>query len=144
MSDRSEASRSSPAVRRDVGHPIIDADGHLQEITEAAYPHLREHLSAPLFDQFVKERTPIARGMAHRSTDERRRTRTPQTAWWGTHTRNSLDRATPMLPALLHERLAEIGIDFGIFYTSSAMTVAAVDDPDLRRGLCAGWNTFLA
>jgi predicted TIM-barrel fold metal-dependent hydrolase len=135
---------TSAQIRHEVGHPIVDADGHLLEMTAAVYPFLREYLSPPAMDRFVREGTPIGRGMAHRSAEDHRRTRTPQTAWWGNHTRNTLDRATAMLPGLLVERMGELGIDFAVLYTTSAMTVGAIDDPELRRGLCAGWNAFLA
>lgn len=131
-------------VRDEIGHPIIDGDGHLTELTPAAYPFLREHLSAAQFDRFVAEGTPTARGLAYRSADQQRRTLAPQSAWWGGPTHDARDKAAPMLPDLLAERLPELGIDFGIFYTSSAMGFLAVDDGELRRGLAAGWNDFLA
>jgi len=131
-------------VRRELGHPILDADGHLLEVGRAAYPFLREHLTARQFERFAAEGSPIANGLAYRPVAERRRTRAPQSAWWGQHTRNALDRATAMFPALLAERLPEVGIDFGVFYTTSAMTFLAIEDEELRRGLCGGWNAFLA
>ena len=131
-------------ARRDVGHPVLDADGHLLEVGKAAHPFLREHLTAQQFDRFAAEGSPIANGLSYRSASERRLTRAPQSAWWGQHTRNALDRATAMFPALLAERLPEVGIDFGVFYTTSGMTLLAIEDEELRRGLCAGWNAFLA
>ena len=33
--------RSGPEVRREIGHPVIDGDGHLTELTPAAFPFLR-------------------------------------------------------------------------------------------------------
>jgi predicted TIM-barrel fold metal-dependent hydrolase len=45
---------------------------------------------------------------------------------------------------LLHERLEQIGIDFGVFYTTSAMGFLAVAHDSMRQGLAAGWNAFLA
>ena len=135
---------SGAEVRQEIGHPVIDGDGHLSELTPAAYPFLRETLSSDQLDRFIREGTPTARGLAYRSAAEQRRTRSPQIAWWGGPTRSALDKATPMLPALLHERLPELGIDYGIFYTSSAMGFLAIEEDELRRGLCAGWNAFLS
>lgn len=137
-------SKSGDAVRRELGHPIIDADGHLVELTDTALPYLREHLSAADFQRFVDRGFPLAAGLAARTRGERLASRAPQSAWWGQHTRNVRDRATAMFPGLLHERLPEIGIDFALLFTTSAMGVLAVGDEDMRRGLCAGWNAYLA
>jgi predicted TIM-barrel fold metal-dependent hydrolase len=45
---------------------------------------------------------------------------------------------------MLNERLPEIGIDYALLYTTTAMGFLAVPDAELRRGLCAGWNSYLA
>jgi predicted TIM-barrel fold metal-dependent hydrolase len=135
---------SAMDVRRQIDHPVIDGDGHLTELAPAGYPFLREHLSAEQFEEFLRWGTPTARGMRFRPAAEQRRTGSPQIAWWGGPTRHAIDKATPMLPALLYERLPEIGFDYGIFYTSAAMGFLAVADEDQRRGLSAGWNDFLA
>jgi hypothetical protein len=42
-------------------------------------------------------------------------------SWWGWPTKNTRDRATSYLPALLYERLDELGIDFTILYPSMAL-----------------------
>ena len=102
---------SSADVRARVGHPVIDADGHILELMPLAVDHLEKALGADLFKHY-QDRGPIMRrNQAQRSLDERRRTRAPQGAWWGTHTVNVRDRATAMLPGLLYERMDEIGID---------------------------------
>lgn len=136
--------RSSADIRRDVGHPIVDSDGHMLELLEASYPHLREALGAQRFQQWL-DRGSIARlSQRPRTPEERLRTRTPQGAWWGTHTVNVLDRATATLPALLHERMDEIGIDYTVLYPTNTLLTCDERDEDLRRGLCAGFNSFYA
>lgn len=140
----SGVARSGSAIRDELGHPVIDADGHLLEVGAAALPYLRESLSAQHFEHFVRHGSPLAAALDIRDLAERRETRVPQSAWWGQHTKNGRDRATAMLPALLYERLPEIGIDYALFYTSTAMGFLAVEDDDLRQGLCAGWNAYLA
>ena len=85
---------TSAEVRERVGHPIIDADGHMLELIDAAHPHIREALGPTLFQQWLDRGTIIKRAQAPMSLDERRSSRTPQGAWWGTHTVNVLDRAT--------------------------------------------------
>ena len=135
---------TSEQIHDEVGHPIIDADGHVLEVLEATYPHLREALGATRFEEW-RARGPIARlAQRPRTTEDRLRTRTPQGAWWGTQTVNVRDRATATLPALLAERSEEIGIDYFVLYPTNTLLTCAEEDPDLRQGLCAGFNSFFA
>ena len=94
----------------------------------ATHPHLREALGADAV-RGVARPGPDRRGSSQRprTTDERRRTRTPQGAWWGTQTVNVRDRATATLPALLYERMDELGIDFTVLYPTNTLLT-------LRRG----------
>ncbi len=136
--------RTSSDVRRDAGHPVIDADGHVLELLDATYPYLQSSLGSTLFEQW-RRRGPLA-GLSQRARtgEDRRRARVPQGAWWGTQTVNVRDRATATLPALLHERMEEIGIDFAVLYPTNTLLTCAEEDATLRQGLCAGFNTFTA
>src|SRR5260221_6569283 len=131
---------TSAEVRERVGHPIVDADGHMLELIDAAHPYIREALGSTLFQQWLDRGTIIKRAQAPMTLDERRQTRSPQGAWWGTHTVNVLDRATATLPALLHERMPELGIDFTILYPTNSLLTPGKEYPDLRRGLVPGFN----
>ena len=131
---------TSEQIRRDVGHPIIDADGHVLEVLEATYPHLREALGATRFEEW-RARGPIARlAQRPRTTDDRLRTRTPQGAWWGTQTVNVRDRATATLPALLAERSEEIGIDYFVLYPPTRSSPVPRRTPSCVRA-CARDST---
>ena len=55
--------------------------------------------------------------------------------WWGIPTRNTLDRATAMLPQLLYERLDQIGIDVAIAYPTYGLTAIHLTDDELRPAL---------
>lgn len=136
--------KSSAEIRQQVGHPIIDADGHVLELVEATYPFLRESLGAKRFQRWLDRGSIVKLAQRPQTLDERRRNRTPQGAWWGTHTVNVLDRATATLPALLDERMGELGIDFTILYPTNTLLTPAEPDEDLRRGLCAGYNAYFA
>lgn len=136
------SSRTSREVRESVGHPIIDADGHLLELVEAAVPYLRRYLGDDGVERWRRQGSAMRSTQAAMSLEERRRTRTPQGAWWGTHTRNVLDRATASLPALLHERMDELGLDYSVLYPTNTLATCAVEDDELRRGLCTGFNHF--
>ncbi len=136
---------SSAEVRREVGHPIIDADGHVLEMLPAIYPYLRDTLGPQGFERYLKRTMPAARRAqpsppASRMLAER----TPQTAWFAAVTRNSLDRATVMFPALLCERMQELGIDYSILYTTHGLSSCGIADEELRRGTIRAFNDYYA
>jgi predicted TIM-barrel fold metal-dependent hydrolase len=129
-------------IRRDLGHPVIDADGHVQEYLPAALPYLREALGPRLFEQYRAQTSQHDSIIGGDDWARRRRTRTPQSAWWGTPARTR-DLATAAIPALLHERMDELGIDYSILFPSKALGIAGHDDDEMRNGLCRGFNDFL-
>jgi predicted TIM-barrel fold metal-dependent hydrolase len=134
----------SQQIRENLDHPVIDADGHVLEFMPAALPYLREALGPKLFEQYRSQTSPIGRIMGGASTAERQRTRAPQSAWWGNPAAKTIDLATATIPALLHERLPELGIDFCVLYPTKTLGSAGVEDQDIRIGLCRGLNDFFA
>ena len=72
------------------------------------------------------------------------RSRRAQEAFWSVPTRNTLDRATELMPRLLYERLDEFGIDFTVLYPTSGLGVPFHPDPKTRRITCSAFNTFVA
>ena len=138
-------SRSSRDVRAGLDHPVIDFDGHILEFLPAVQPYLREALGPTLFERYRKAQSPGERIIAGDSSlAVRRRTRAPQSAWWGNPAANTRDLATAALPGLLYERLDELGIDYAVLYPTRALGVARNDDDELRQGTCRGFNTFYA
>ena len=63
-------------------------------------------------------------------------------SWWGWQTAGVRDRATSHLPALLYERLDEIGIDFTILYPSMALGYFEIGDEELSSVLCRAVNRY--
>jgi len=55
-----------------------------------------------------------------------------------------LDRATAMLPRLLHERLPDLGIDFSVVYPTAGLSYHRMQDTRLRRAICRAYNVFAA
>ena len=133
----------SQRIRQQLDHPVIDADGHVQEFLPAAMPYLREALGATKFDEYQAQRSQHDSIIGGDDWERRQRTRTPQSAWWATPAANTRDLATAAIPALLHERMDEFGIDFSVLFPSKALGIAGHDDDEMRRGLCTGFNTFL-
>ncbi len=126
-----------------LSHPIIDADGHWVEYL----PHMRAEFRRIGGDtavealDFASRRIPASLGM---SVAERSRRRIGQEAFWFLPTKNTLDRATAMLPRLMYERLDDLGLDFTVIYPTNGLGYHRVPDARLRRALCRAYNVFTA
>jgi predicted TIM-barrel fold metal-dependent hydrolase len=136
----------SDAVRRiraGLEHPIIDSDGHLIEflpLVRDLLVDLAGESVAQRFD-FLVESGKTIQGV---SDEIRKRHRITQTPWWGIPTRNTLDRATAMLPRLLYERLDELGLDVAVLYPTYGLIPIHINDEELRRAMAAAFNAYLA
>lgn len=146
-------STRSAQIRRQLGHPIIDADGHVIE----TLPVFRS-----FFLDFVKDlgggdlaaRFEAAGGMdfddmvlrpwSALSEARRRELWTTRPSWWSLPAAHTLDRATAHLPRLLYERLDDFGIDFAVLYPSRGLTTLAIRDAELRQVACRALNAFNA
>src|ERR1035437_3885141 len=117
--------RRGAEIRRGLGHPIIDGDGHLQEFTTMTrheiLDHMREFGGRELADRFASAPMTIEDFMLRKwmpmTEEERRDEWIPCPAWWSMPT-DARDRATAYLPALMYERMDEIGLDYAILYPS--------------------------
>src|SRR5262244_1621972 len=130
-------------LRASLKHPIIDADGHWLEYG----PVMRDEFRRIGGDAAVEalalatDRVPSALRM---SLSERRRRRIGMEAVWGSPSENVLDRATAMLPRLMHERLDDLGLDFCVVYPTTGLGFHRMPDPRLRRAICRAYNVFTA
>ncbi len=106
-------------IRRELGHPIVDADGHFMELgpimNDEIVSYLEEAGGAALRDRFLSGAGYVldtAVFQADRTTPEVRRAWRSMPSWWGNPVADAYDRATAHLPKLMYERLDELGIDF--------------------------------
>lgn len=131
------------AIRAGLDHPVIDGDGHLVEFLPLVRDFLvelgGESLGAGL-DRLVDGPAQI------RALDAatRRGIGLSRTGWWGVPARNTLDRATAMLPGLLADRLDEIGVDLAILYPTFGLVPMALEDDELRCGIARACNRYYA
>ena len=134
-------------IRRQLGHPVVDADGHVLESVPLLAEHLREEAGAAATEVFVAQAgfvtMPSADDYWEESEAETRRQRRPAAPWWGSPT-SALDRATAFVPALLAERFEELGLDFSIIYPSVGLMFAQHEDDAMRIGGCRALNRYLA
>ena len=153
---------SSAELRRQVGHPIIDSDGHYSELLPVFRDYFLDYakqvgggqiqrqleaLSSDLYEQLVQHngvgQAFPSRRWAQMSPSERRDSWTIQPGWGPPH-RNALDRATSYLPELLHSRMDEFGIDYMVLYPGSGLLFPHIEDEELRRIACRALNTYNA
>ncbi|MEI8000571.1 MAG: amidohydrolase family protein [Actinomycetes bacterium] len=131
------------AIRARLDHPVIDADGHHVEFLPLIRDFLVEDGGVALgagFDRLL-DGPALARGL---DVAARRTLGVSRTGWWAVPAANSFDRATAMIPALLHSRLDEIGVDLAVLYPTFGLVPMALDDDDLRRGVARACNRYYA
>ncbi len=107
-------------LRSRLDHPVIDADGHWLEFGPVVGEEMRR-IGGDLAFQGFFERGHRVREALAMSVDERKKRQIAQEAFWGAPTRNTIDRATAMLPGLLYERLDELGLDFAVLYPTAGL-----------------------
>jgi predicted TIM-barrel fold metal-dependent hydrolase len=132
-------------VRRQLDHPVIDADGHYVEFMPALMHYLSEEGVAP--EEIFSGKLALGAGTmqaAGMALEERARVRATRSPWWATPAENTLDLATATLPALFDERLEELGIDFAIVYGSASLVYPQIQDDAKRRAACRAANRYAA
>ena len=130
-------------IRGRLDHPIIDSDGHLIEflpLVRDLLVDLAGESVAQRFDALVHSGQTL-QGV---SDEMRKRHGIIQAPWWGIPTRNTLDRATAMLPRLLYERLDELGLDVAVLYPTYGLIPIHITDAELRQAMAAAFNAYLA
>jgi predicted TIM-barrel fold metal-dependent hydrolase len=135
------------ALRDSLGieHPVIDMDGHVVELFQATVPYLREALGADLFTRYIeREHAVLYAGRTPAPLAERSLTRVPQRGWWTQHTKNAAERAIAIFPRMFYEQMDELGLDYAVLYPTNALTICSIDEPDVRQGLCRGYNDYFA
>jgi len=138
-------------VRRRLGHPVVDADGHFMElipvVERAVAAYLEEDGGAELRDRYLATRPqPLDTAVfpTARTDPSIVDTWSAMPSWWGNPVLNTVDRATAYLPQLMAERLEELGIDFMLMYPSWTLAFMGVTDDALRAPMCRAVNRYFA
>jgi len=126
-------------------HPVIDGDGHWIEFEPTLLDYLKQVGGPTMVDRYRRnEYSADLQHWARMTLEERDARRAMQPAWWAFPTKNSLDRATAMLPSLLYERMADIGLDFAVVYPTLALFFPAMKDPEVRSASYRAYNLMAA
>jgi predicted TIM-barrel fold metal-dependent hydrolase len=138
-------------IRRRLGHPVIDADGHFLElmplVEDDILAHLEETGGPELRDWY---RTHSVRYLdtvsfeADRSSPSVVEGWRSMPSWWGNPVNDAHERATAHLPRLLYERLDELGVDLMLTYPSWTLGFLSAADASLRAPVCRAVNRHTA
>ena len=123
-------------------HPVIDGDGHWMEPIPIFLEYLREVGGPGSVDQ-LRALWRSNQAWYRATWLERQHNRLRRTIWWGV-TSNTLDKATALLPALLNERLPELGIGFALIYPSLGLALNGIAQDDLHRAAVRAYNMMTA
>jgi predicted TIM-barrel fold metal-dependent hydrolase len=147
---------ASAAIRSSLDHPVLDADCHTIEYLPALSEHLREAGVALDLDGstpgglflnaamgFSTDDRIELRSWARMTPAERKRWRPTIAPWWAYPSRDARVVATIKFPGVLHERLAEFGIDFAVVYPTLGLGFTHIDDDDTRVPACRALNSYL-
>jgi predicted TIM-barrel fold metal-dependent hydrolase len=119
-------------IRSKVPHPIVDGDGHILEARLTILDYVKKIAGPEVAVRYENMESP----WKHQDC---------QQIFWGMPSgRQSLDRATAMLPKLYRERLDEAGIDVGIVYSTACLPLMHVRDDEMRQVGHRALNTMLA
>ena len=125
-------------IRARLSHPVMDADGHWLHYGPVFSEEMRK-AGGEKAAEGLRSVSHGTREVLTMSIAERRRRRIAQESFWSFPTKNTRDRATAMLPRLLHERLGEIGFDYAVIYPTAG-GVPRIEDAEARRAACRAFN----
>jgi predicted TIM-barrel fold metal-dependent hydrolase len=135
----------SARLRQRLSHPVIDSDGHMVEVMPVMFDYLKQVGGPDMATRTWKTFQGGSIGSWYDLTPEQRRYhQAMRPAFWAAPAENTLDRATAMLPKLMHERLPEMGIDYSVVYPTIGFLLPDIADADIRRAACRAHNLMMA
>lgn len=132
----------SRKIREKLKHPVIDADGHVIEFGPTLFDAIKRVGGQSILDRFLKRLE--SAGWEAMTPEERLRRRVTRPSAWASPTRNTLDRATALMPRLLRARMDDFGLDFTIVYSTIALGLTREEDEEIRRVSCRAINLMFS
>jgi len=137
--------QQAAAVRKQLNHPVVDADGHWLELFPVFFEFLDETAGPSAVDGFralLKGAGGLARwyGM---SDAERLRIRAMRPPAWAFPFKARI-RTPSMVPGLYYDSLDRWGIDVALIYPSMGLMIPGVREDGLRRALVRAYNRMVA
>lgn len=128
-------------IHAEMGHPILDGDGHWIESLPVLLDYIRSAGGTEIAQRYEKSQE--GRGEWYgASWEERRNRRLRRGNWWIT-TADTTDFASGMLPALLESRMDELALDFAVIYPTRCLGANNIQDDELRQAVCRAYNNMV-
>src|SRR6516165_7626605 len=124
-------------------HPVIDSDGHWLEFGPTILEYM-EKVGGKKASEGLKSREEVVTRVLMLTPDQRRDERRTIPAWWAFPTKNTLDRATALIPKLLYQRMDELGLDFSVLYPTQGLGIYAIRNDEIRQATCHAFNMYIA
>jgi predicted TIM-barrel fold metal-dependent hydrolase len=138
----------SAEIRAKLDHPIVDGDAHIVEVQPVFVEYLKQVAGPDITARYTRLMTTDGGPFGYYAFDsdaERRARGIIRPPHWVVPARNTVDRATAMLPGLLRERMDELGIDFAVVFTSLGLAFFELGaDPELSQAACRALNIMYA
>jgi len=135
----------SNEVRARLDHPVIDSDGHLLELFPLIFDYLKQVAGPEITEKaWASLQRQNTNNWYDMNPDQRRYHNRFRPAFWAAPASNTLDRATAMLPKLMHERLSDMGVDYAVVYPTIGFLLLELPDDDIRRAICRAYNLMVA
>lgn len=132
MSEYKKRVTASSKRREELGHPVIDGDGHIIE-SRFVLPDFLKKVGGPELVKKFEKSISNARPLGAKSL------------FWGGHTgTHTIDRVTCMLPRLYAQRLDEAGVDFATLYPTYGFRCQVMPDDEVRQASCRALNMMYA
>ena len=88
------------AIHSRLSHPVIDSDGHWLEFGPTILEYMNK-VGGTKAAEGLKSREEVVTRILMLSPEQRQEERRTLPAWWAFPTKNTLDRATALMPKLL-------------------------------------------
>ena len=131
------------AIRSRLKHPVIDSDGHWLEFGPTILEYMKK-VGGTKAAEGLKSREEAVTRVLMLTAEQRRDERRTLPAWWAFPTKNTLDRATALIPKLLYERMEELGLDFSVLYPTIGLALPFIGNDESRQAACRAFNMYIA
>src|SRR5712692_11412768 len=131
------------AIHSRLTHPVIDSDGHWLEFGPTILEYMNK-VGGTKAAEGLKSREEVVTRILMLSPERRHEERRTLPAWWAFPTKNTLDRATALMPKLLYERMGELGLDFTVLYPTTGLALPFIGNDESRQAACRAFNMYIA
>jgi predicted TIM-barrel fold metal-dependent hydrolase len=131
------------AIHSRLSHPVIDSDGHWLEFGPTILEYMNK-VGGTKAAEGLKSREEVVTRILMLPPEQRHEERRTLPAWWAFPTKNTLDRATALMPKLLYERMGELGLDFTVLYPTTGLALPFIGNDESRRAACRAFNMYIA